>query len=210
RSWRGCAAALALSGPQDCDGRTMEGWDLARRFDEAEVDGVFVVAQLAFLERDGSAGRFVEAGRFRAWLDELRAALGLPEPASVTLLAHSAGFETALAILDRGGAPIRSVVLFDALYRGYAPFADWVEADPARRLVSLHTGGGRTASQSAMLARRARRELPDGQVALDPDPLAAVVPGHRVVVARSPVRHGDVPARHLAELARVLLPGGAQ
>ncbi|MCZ7686285.1 MAG: hypothetical protein M5U28_48980 [Sandaracinaceae bacterium] len=194
---------------RDGDG-THEGWGLARRFDEAGTDALFVVPQLAFLERSGSPGRFAEEGRFRAFVEEMLGALrarrrSLARVESVALLAHSAGFETALALIARGGLAIDAVVLFDALYRGVPPFTEWVAAAPGRRLVSLHTGGGRTASQSRMLAARARERLGAQAVAEgEGGSLPELVRARRVVIARSPAPHGGVPARHIPELLGAL------
>lgn len=210
--WSGCARVLVGEGAIACrdgDG-AREGWALARRFDESGADALFVVPQLAFLERSGSPGRFAEAGRFRAFVEEMLAALPLGEASlarveSVALLAHSAGFETALALVARGGVAIDAVVLLDALYRGVPPFTDWVAAAPERRLVSLYTGGGRTASQSRMLAARARALLGAEAVAVDEaGSLPELVRSRRVVIARSPAPHGAVPARHIPELLGAL------
>jgi pimeloyl-ACP methyl ester carboxylesterase len=208
--WSGCVRVLAHEGPTGCrDGeRARDGWGLLARFDAGAPNALFVLPQLAYLERDGSPGRFREPGRFRAFLEELLVALRprlgavtVDELAPVTLLAHSAGFETALALLARGGVEVGSVVLFDALYVGVEPFATWVAAATERRLVSLYTGTGRTARQSAMLARRARTLLPSGAVAEDASiSLPEALRSHRVVVARSPVGHGAVPGRHLPEI----------
>ncbi|HEY8428971.1 MAG TPA: hypothetical protein VIL20_11380 [Sandaracinaceae bacterium] len=214
--WNGCARVLAGEGAIACrDGdRPREGWGLARRVDESGVPALFVVPQLAFLERSGDPGRFAEPGRFRAFLEELLAVLPVGDPSldrvgSLVLLAHSAGFETALALVARGGVPIDAVVLFDALYRGVAPFLAWAGGAPERRLVSLYTGSGRTAQQSRMLAARARASL--GEVAYDdPRPLAELLRAHRVVIARSAAPHGEVPARHLAELLPALVPEGVR
>ncbi len=171
--WNGCARLLMRTGPTSCrDGDpSREGWALARRFDEAGTDALFVIPQLALLRRDGSPGRFLQDGRFRAFLREMLTALHLDAAAdrieSVTLLAHSAGFEGALALLAHGGIDIDHVVLFDALYRGIQPFTSWAAEAPSRRLVSLYTGG-RTERQSRLLARHARRFLERESIASDP------------------------------------------
>lgn len=208
--WNGCARVLVLSGPTPCrDGeRPRDGWDLAGRIDAAGTDALFIVPQLAFLERNGHPGRFLEPHRFRAFLDELLARLAprlgdganLARVESITLLAHSAGFETALAILARGGVDVRNVVLFDALYRGVEPFIEWAEGEPHRRLVSLYTGDGRTAHQNRLLAARARRSFGDAVAADAARTLADLVREMRVVVARSSAPHGAVPAHHIPEL----------
>ncbi len=207
--WRGCARVLAHPGSVRCAARDRPrpGWDLVGRFDEAGANALLVIPQLAFLTRDGSAGRFRERGRFAAFLAEALAGVegrlgAARRPARITLLAHSAGFETALAVLARGEAPeVRDVVLFDALYRGHVPFAEWALADPARRLISIHGREGRTASQSAMLARLVAARGGPGVAATGPDASPADA---RVVVRPTDVPHGDVPARCMGEVLRAL------
>lgn len=218
--WSGCARMLMLPGRAACHDRDdpREGWDLAGRFDASGSDALFLVVQLAMMARDGSAGRFEEEGRFRAFLtDTLRALRGrigeveLADVESIALLAHSAGYESALAVLAHGGVEIDRVVLFDALYRGVEPFLAWAAGDPDRRLVSLYTGEGRTARQSAMLGARAVSVLGQGSTATDaPSSLVEQVRTFRVVVARSPVPHGSVPARHIPELLEPLGLGGRE
>lgn len=212
--WNGCAQVLVGAGPQRCrpadsGERPRAGWGLGARHDEAGTNTLLVVPQLAWLSRDGEAGRFGEPGFFRAFLEELIAALsprlgpsaGLERLSRVVLVAHSAGFETTLAVLDRGGLEevVDTVVLLDALYAAPALFARWVFADSGRRLVTLHTGRGLTARFSAMVGRAALAELGADEVAVEPSgALAEAVANHRVVVDRSPAGHGAVPARHLA------------
>ncbi|MFK7985715.1 MAG: hypothetical protein AB8I08_06755 [Sandaracinaceae bacterium] len=206
--WSGCARVLAASGQVACaDGTpTREGWGLNAVFDRSGSRALFVVPQLAWLARDGAAGRFRERGGFDRFLTATLAALQhrLGAPGGIrriTLLAHSAGFETALAIVQRGGVEVNHVVLFDALYRGVEPFLAWAGDDADRRLVSLYTGSARTASQSRRLGALARRQLDSDAVAMDLDaPLPEQLCGHRVVVARGRAPHADVPARHLTEV----------
>jgi pimeloyl-ACP methyl ester carboxylesterase len=172
------------------------------------------------MERDGSPGRFAEKGFFRDFADELlREGLAdrlggsrsIADVDRVTLVAHSAGFKAALSILQRGGAGavVRDVVLFDALYAGPAVFGGWVAGappgGPGRRLVSLYTRGGPTARMNRRLGESLEGRLGRDQVALDPvGPLAAAVRARRVVVAPTAASHGDVPARHLAEVLSAL------
>jgi hypothetical protein len=218
--WTGCARMLMLAGEVPCrDGeRAREGWDLAGRFDESGSDALFVIPQLAFLVRDGSAGRFVEEGRFRAFVSDMLGRLserigsvGVEDVESIAILAHSAGYESALAVIGRGGVEIDRVVLFDALYRGVEPFLSWAGGDPDRRLISLYTGEGRTARQSEMLGARSHTVISGGAVAVDaPGSIAEQARTFRVVIARSPAPHGLVPARHIPELLDPLGFGGRE
>lgn len=210
--YRGCADVLAASGPARCrpGAREQPGWDLLAHHDEAGTSTLFVIAQLALDVRDGSPGRFAREGGFRAFVDELLASLERElaarrtsaDLASLTLVAHSAAFESALSILRAGSIPITNVVLLDALYSGAPAFLAWASADPARRLISIHAGAGTTGERNRDLARRARRTL--GAAFLEGRELAAIQSSHRVAVIRVRTPHAELPARHLADALRAL------
>lgn len=223
--YRGCAEVLASDAP---DARCRPGdpprpgWALAARHDEAGTNTLFVIAQLALWARDGSPGRFAREGAFRVFLDEVLAALepelgrrvATADLASLTLLAHSAAFETSLAILRSGGVQdrLRHLVLFDALYSGGPAFLAWVvaasEAEP-RTLVSFHGGRGTTYERNRDLARRARRALGE-RAATGADATVEHARDRRLVVVRSAAPHAEIPARHIAETLRALgLPARA-
>lgn len=202
----GCARVLVSDAP---DARCREGdrprrgWGLAARHDEAGTRSLFLVVQLALARRDGSPGRLGGPGRLRALLDETLAALepelgarrSIRDVESVTLLAHSAGFEAALAFVRHGGVDaLRNVVLFDALYSGGPAFAAWVRGASGRRLVSFHGGRGTTATRSADLARSLSGEGSRLEQIAD----------RSIVLVRTDAPHADVPARHVAETLRAL------
>lgn len=215
--WNGCAAVLESATaiacrPQRSGAPRHRGWGLSAEHDAAGTNSLFIIPQLAFLERDGDAGRFGERGFFIAFLDEL---LGEPlahrlggrrssrDVERVILVAHSAGFETALAILRRsgGGEMTSAVVLFDALYAAPALFADWVEGDDSRRIISLHGGSGLTGRFSRQLGRALRASLGEEAVAVDPGgSLAQAISTHRVVVQQTGVGHGAIPGHYLTEV----------
>ncbi len=196
--WRGCAPVLAHSGSVACreGDEEQEGWGLIARFRDAGQDALFVVPQLAWRARTGHPGRFAQEGYAARWLD----ALDVPADLPVVLLAHSAGFETALAIARHGGLGdrLRAIVLFDALYAGTERLLAWVRQDPRRRLVSYATRSGRPARQQRRLDRLARRA--GLAVAHSLDAVAEAT----VVTQRTYAAHADVPRRHLPEVVAAL------
>ncbi len=112
--YSGCVAVLMGRGPSVCrpGDAPREGWDLGAHHDAAGTNTLFIVPQLAFMQRDGRAGAFAKPEGFARFLDELlqttlSSLVGgerrLRDVAGITLVAHSAGFTTALAILERGG-----------------------------------------------------------------------------------------------------------
>jgi hypothetical protein len=215
--WSGCVRRLVESGRVPCvpGGRAAMAFGLAREHDRASTNTILVVPQLPYLERNGRPGRFADDGVFRAFLEaSLRAlasapdapALSLDRARSITLVAHSAGYESTLAILDRGGIdPLAEhVVLFDALYAGADRFAEWTRARDTRRIVSLFTGERSTYEESQRLARALAPVLGEPEVAVEPADLPAALASKRVVIARSPHPHGAIPSRELTEVLSAL------
>ncbi len=207
--WQGCARVLALSGRTRCRRRDRQktGWGLIEHHDAAGLATVFLVPQLLYKERDGSPGRFYENGFARDQVAETLTALEL-DPAqlqSVTLVSHSAGYETAVTILNQGEIPVRAVVLLDSLYGSRPVFERWFERDERHRIVSIFTGNGGTARENRSLARAFPSHRVDLETSEDELPIA--VRNHRLVVAHSPHSHGSIPRRHLAgAIARLPIP----
>jgi pimeloyl-ACP methyl ester carboxylesterase len=208
--WSCCAESFVGTTPCGPRDPATRGWNVARHHDRARTSSILVAPQLALLARDSSPGRFGERGFFRDWLAEVLAGplaervgrtVRPADVASVTLVAHSAGYQTALAIVDRGEVPVTNVVLLDALYSGTERFLAWVAEADGRRLVSVHTALRSTSRQSALLARLARGRLGRRTVAtVNIAALGRAIARHRVVTAETPFGHGEVPARHLAEI----------
>jgi hypothetical protein len=156
-----CARALVASEPVPClaGGEPQRAYGLARIHEQAAGNSILLVPQLAFLQRDGHAPRFEENGGFDAFLADVRAQLAKQidpkQPlASVTLLAHSAGYRASAAILRDPAltAPIVNVVLFDALYAQWDAFALFLHAQPERRVISLYTHDRKTTRGNRNLA----------------------------------------------------------
>jgi len=217
--WNGCARALVRTGSVPCvpgDGESaIPGWGLGEVHDAAGLDTVLVVPQLAWRARETGAGRFRRPGFGAAFLDRvLGESLGasLDELPGVSLLAHSAGYETAEALLTEGpAARVRDLVLFDAFYGRARSFEAWVVGDPARRLLSYYASDGSPWVNGRRLHRRLRRRL--GRDAVGWRRRAPVAPtdlvDHRYLLARAPDRHADVPAARMVEALRALagVPG---
>jgi pimeloyl-ACP methyl ester carboxylesterase len=220
--YSGCARVLMGAGPTRCreGDRRLRGWDLAGIHDAAGTNTLLLVPQLEWMKRSGKPGCFGKQGCFRRFLGETLAALSrelggartLDDVASITLLAHSAGFQTAAAILQHGdvGELVHHVVLYDALYARAPVFARWIAQSPVTgaKLISIHLGRGKTYQHSRTLHRIARRRLGAEHVArVKSDGLLAAVrdPRRRVIVASGRGAHRDVPVRYTAELLRALL-----
>jgi pimeloyl-ACP methyl ester carboxylesterase len=224
----GCAQVLIADGRAACRAgdREQDGWALGRHHDAARTNSVLVVPQLAFMQRSAKPGCFVRRGCFDAFLDELvaelRARLSLPQLNSartrLTLVAHSGGYQTALAILARSRAAqrVQHVILMDALYGGAPELASWLQRSARRgaRVLSIHLGAGATRRGSKDLYRRARRTLGDERVAdLRAAQLDAALAGDEklkgkaLLVAQGRGAHRSVPESYLTRVLAAWLPG---
>jgi hypothetical protein len=188
---------------------------LAAAHDAAGTNSIFIAPQLSWLQRSGRAGRFGNLGFAREWLqwairEHIAPRLGRPELQTlddfgpITILAHSAGSETALAALRRGelGASVDRVILFDALYAGVQEYLDWTLASEPRRLLSVHGGGGGPRRNTRILLRLARERLGYER---DDERDHRAVPDLRtgpIHAMRTDVPHGEMPIALMAQLLR--------
>jgi len=208
--WGGCARVLVHSGPRPCrEGEPARtGWGLGAAHDAAGLSSVLILPQLAWRRRSGAPGALGRRGFARALVEgSLEAALetsGHPNPhsraGSVTLIAHSAGFESALAVLAQGDIDVRTLILMDALYAGTDRFAAWLLASPERRLLSFFRGRGSTARESERLRSLLEARLgPEAVLRTLPPDEGAEAPSWRAFIGRSSAPHAEIPARHLSE-----------
>ncbi len=205
--YEGCAEVIASRGATRCRprARLQEGWDLAGAHAESRTASWLVIPQLAFDTRDGSPGRLAREGGARRLIEETLSrvasvrGIATPRLRSVTVTAHSAGFETTIAVVRNGGLDgvLRHVVLFDAMYSGVGTFGAWAAADPQRSLVAFHTASGTPSRRAEELAQRYRRVLGDRLVAGERATENDIAPG-RVVLLRARTGHRAVPRRYLA------------
>ena len=195
----------------------MDGWDLLGAHASAGVPSWLVLPQLAFDRRDGSPGRFAREGTARRLIEASVASVARergvapPRVRSVTLTAHSAGFEATIAVMRHGGLGelLRNVVLFDAMYSGVGTFGGWAAADPRRALIAFHTGAGTPARRARELEAQYRRRLGSRLLSGDDANEASIAPG-RVVLLRARTSHRGVPGRYLGPTLARLLSQGAR
>jgi hypothetical protein len=221
---RGCLPVLMGRGTSRCEANRSEpqlGWDLGAHHDAAKTQSIFIVPRLHYEKRGGQPGAFGRAGGFRVFLDELltgplstrlKRKLTRADVASITLVAHSAGYETAIAILERGEVSklVRAVVLLDALYAFHERYARYVleHVDGGLRLIVINLRGGKPARESSKLERRLVHELGRERVAIaTASAIPETVAAHPIVFADGDGPHGRLPQRHMAEvLAGIGLP----
>jgi pimeloyl-ACP methyl ester carboxylesterase len=217
--YNGCVNVLMARGPSRCKAGAPErdGWDLGRYHDAAGTNTLFVVPQLALAQRNGAPGAFGRPNGFRQFLEELLGktlveplggARTLKNVASLTLVAHSAGYQTALAIAERGGvrAQLKAIVLLDALYADTDRYARVIERDVPRglRFVSLYLERGTPRTENQRLVRRLKRTLGKVVTEADTADLARSVASKAVVIGQGTPPHRLLPEHHLTELLQAL------
>ncbi len=222
--YSGCVSVLMGRGPSRCrEGAALQlGWELGARHDDAHTNSLFIVPQLAFMKRSGRAGAFAKPGVFRAFLEELlretlAAQLGpktLHDVASITLVAHSAGYETAIAVIEHGevSALVHSVVLLDALYSREDQYERYILAHghAGLRVVALHLGYGATYANDTRLYKHLLRKLGPSAVSwvdasADAGVVVAALAHHPIVIGVGIPPHRLMPEHHLAPLLHALL-----
>ena len=126
--------------------------------------------------------------------------------ASLILVAHSAGYQTAISIAERGGvrSQLRAIVLLDALYGETARYARLLEAPGNRglRLVSLYLKRGTPQRENQRLYARLRRARGADQVRLaEATELEQAIASHPVVFGPGRPPHRLLPQHHLTSCA---------
>jgi pimeloyl-ACP methyl ester carboxylesterase len=217
--FNGCVEVVAASGSARCRPGEPErdGYGVVRHHDRAGTNTLLVIPQLAFMRRDGKPGCFGRPGCFRRFLQELLGetlaselggARSLHDLGSVTLVAHSAGYKSALAILQRGEITpsVRGVVLLDALYGEAEDYARWLAGTgPDVRFISFYLDNGKTYAGSRTLLKLARRTLGAAQVAqLDAAEFPEHVAPRRLIIAEGHVPHRQMPEGYLTTALRAL------
>lgn len=217
--YEGCVEVLGARGPTRCRprARLAEGWDLLGAHAEIPAPSWLLIPQLAFDTRDGSPGRLARTGEARRFVEEVLARVAaerganVPRIGSVTLTAHSAGFEATLAVVRHGGFGelLQHVILFDALYSGVPVLGEWAASSPDHTLVAFHTATGTPARRARELVTRYRRRLAGRLFASDAVTESDIAPG-RVVLIRARTGHRGVPRRYLAPALSRLLGQGSR
>ena len=194
-------------------GPRTRGWSLAHSHETAHSTALLVVPQLAWLSRDSGAGTFSRPTGPSQFLEELGSKLRESDPvaadnlgdARITIVAHSAGFETARAWLRSPAIAARTdnVILMDSLYAGADEFFAWARGDASRRLVSIYTGG-RTEHETQHLLALAHHALNENAIAENPRSLATALSSAQIITLSTTTGHGNIPAHFYAEIEESL------
>jgi hypothetical protein len=177
--WNGCAAAVASDEQIPCrpGGPRRGSLDLIGQFRASGRAAVLLIPQLGLETQRGDPGQLGARDGLRRFLDESLTALApqlgahrVDELASVSVVAHSGGYEAAYAVLRQGGVEVQRVAFFDATYTGIPTLAGWLRPSLEnpfldRRFVSVF-GRGAAGAGSRQLQRLLRADGHGGEVFL--------------------------------------------
>jgi hypothetical protein len=202
-----CAALIAGLGPIVCKdgGPAYLGYGFDVRHDAANTRSIYVTPQFAFYG-GGDASRFARAEEFHDFVgelvsDDLAPALGDARSAddveSITIIAHSAGWQPLVSVLaqkDGVARKVKNVVLLDGLFAGgREAYVRWLEEDASRRFVYIFGAWGDTNGSGKWIADELRR-AGEPRVAYKPKgALADAIRENRVVIYDSGVDHYWMP-----------------
>ncbi len=217
--WNGCAAAVASDEQIPCHpgGPRRGSLDLIGQFRASGRAAVLLIPQLGLETQRGDPGQLGAQDGLRRLLDESLTALAprigshrVDELASVSVVAHSGGYEAAYAVLRQGGVEVRRVAFFDATYTGIPTLAGWLRPSLEnpfldRRFVSVF-GRGAAGAGSRELERLLRAEGHGGEVFLRSAPGRVSEADLRrpVSLLRSDGDHQQVLRRNLATVLRAM------
>jgi hypothetical protein len=229
--WYGCLKVLLGADHAPCrpDQPTRYAMDLLRQFDDAGVDALLVVPQLAFDVASSAPGGLARKGQFGALLREILAHPDLAShlapdatPGRLILAAHSGAYTSLGRALGRGGLDVHEVWMMDALYMNVDELTPWFRdheadfLDGKRRMVFLYTAAEKTGERTLqLLGRLARGLTPEDRArALWQGEAPGVAPiealGHGLVAQQTGVAHERIPPEFLVPLLRTArLPGRA-
>jgi hypothetical protein len=193
-----CALQLAEAGDVVCKPGEAPfiGAALDARHDDAGTQSIFAVPQFT-LWGGGSAGRMVERGYFRSFVEELLGetfapgiggSRGIEDLADITLIGHSAGKLPLRTILERGDLAdkVRNVILIDAIFDDPGTYIDWLGRGVDRKFVAVYGAWGHQAEHARTLAAQVARRAPDA-VAVDPaGSFEQAIRSHAVTVKQWP------------------------
>ncbi len=143
--------------------KALKAHKLREQVRESKQSAVLVVPQGPVNAADGDFGKLMLKRGLLRLLDETRQvferrdvarALGASSLAGsrgngrVVLSAHSGGYRAAAAMAQRGGANVREIYLFDALYGELDAFGRAVTS--GKKLVSYHVGGAPRANSEKL------------------------------------------------------------
>jgi hypothetical protein len=140
-------------------------FQIEQQFTGADCGAVLVLAETAKNAPDSYGGKLEQPGDFAGLVEDVMATLKKEKqiaehckPGNIILAGHSGAYRAMAYILQNGGAPVREVELFDALYSQVDKFLYWIQKDKDNRFIHWYTNhGGGTDEVSAQMMDTLRK-----------------------------------------------------
>ena len=175
-------------------------FELINQFVASNRNAVLVFAETAKDAPDSYGGKLEQATVFKNLLNDVLHKLKTEKvitkkakPGNIVLAGHSGAFRVMAHILQRGGAEVKQVILFDGLYSQVDKYTAWIQADASHQFINLYTnkGGGTDEVSEKMIQQLKEKNIPF----INPEEKAVhtlMLKANQVIFIHSLKEHNDV------------------
>jgi hypothetical protein len=172
---------------------------LARQFAEAGVNAVLVLAETAKNAPDSYGGKLENKDEFRNLVNDVleklaeRHAISASAGAgNIVLAGHSGAYRVMAHILQNGNLPVKTVILFDALYSQTDKFLSWIAAGAGHRFINIYTNDGGTYDETKNMVQQVKSVNIPFVSLEETDVTPAVLQNNRVIFIHTMHQHNDI------------------
>ncbi len=172
---------------------------LTQQFAASRLNAVLVLAETAKDAPDSYGGKLEQAGAFKDLVQDVFVELKRQKvistkckPGNIILAGHSGAYRVMAYILQNGNLPVKSVILFDALYGETNKFMDWIKADASNRFIDIYTDGGGTDVESKKMVNLLIKEKKKADTIEEKDLTNQQLQSGRIIFIHSLKKHNDI------------------
>lgn len=179
---------------------SMQVFKLVEQFLASNRNAILVIPETAKNAPDSYGGKLENPGMFRLLVSDILVKLQQNQkvkkrlsPGNILLAGHSGAYRLIAQILDRGGSPIREVILFDGLYGQLDKYRSWLLEDPHHFFTHWFTekGGGTDILSDTLMHQLKGSKIPFAM--LEEGSSSTYIPeGSRVLFIHSKRDHNDI------------------
>jgi hypothetical protein len=146
-----------------------EYFELINQFMASNRNAVLVFSETAKNAPDSYGGKLEQENVFKNLLNDVLHKLKTEKiiskrvkPGNIVLAGHSGAFRVIAHILQKGGAAVKQVILFDGLYSQVDKYTAWIQANALHQFINLYTntGGGTDAVSDKMMQLLREQNIP--------------------------------------------------
>ena len=175
-------------------------FELINQFLASNRNAVLVFAETAKNAPDSYGGKLERKNVFKNLLMDVLSKLKTEKIISknaktgnIVLAGHSGAFRVMAHILQNGGAAVKQVILFDALYSQVDKYIAWIQADASHQFINLYTnkGGGTDEVSEKMMQLLREKSIPFINAG-EQDVHTPMLKTNQVIFIHSLKEHNDV------------------